>query len=364
MSKSTGFAARGALGVVFCLALSAAPLVATAAQGRTESPRIPFNQRYQAVHRGGIIRAANSAITCLSPKTASAGTCSAVRAGAAGANSDFDMLYVDVDHDPNTYNSSRAELVLPKNSTVRYARLYWGGNLRVGEQKPPKDNGRVLIAEPRGRYKAVLADTLVAHRNADGADAFQASADVTPLVRRSGSGLYTVAQVNVAKGHSKVGSWGGWTLVVAYENSEEPLRHLSVWDGFETLDAKRKSQEITLKGLSIPANASGSAGVVSYDGDRAAQGDAVSVRAGNSTALALAGRVNPADDVMNSTISTAGGLAMRRQPAYLNTLGYDSDVFDIKPALAAGASALNFRFNAESHGYFLGVLFMQADSRR
>ena len=207
MSKSTGNAMRGALGAALCVAFSAAPLSAAAAPG-TESPRIPFTQRYQAVHHGGIVRAANSAITCLSPKSPSVASCSAVRGGAAGANGDFDMLYVDEDDDPNTYNSSRAALTLPANSRVKYARLYWGGNLRVGEQKPPKDNGRVLIAEPGGRYKEVLADTRVAHRDADGSDAYQASADVTPLVRRSGSGLYTVSQINVAKGHSKVGVLG------------------------------------------------------------------------------------------------------------------------------------------------------------
>ena len=126
---------------------------------------------------------------------------------------------------------------------MTYARLYWGGNLRVGEQKPPKDNGRVLIAEPGGAYKEVLADTVVGHRAAHGADAFQASADVTQLVRDSGQGLYTVAQVNVAKGRSAAGAWGGWTLVVAYENPAEPLRDLSVWDGFDALDvpAARRS---------------------------------------------------------------------------------------------------------------------------
>lgn len=122
-----------------------------------------------------------------------------VRAGGKGANDDWDMFYVEEDDDPNTYNSSRAVLDLPANSRVTYARLYPGGNLRVSEQKPPKHNGRILIAEPGGRYKAVLADTRVAHRDTSGSDVYQASADVTPLVCRSGSGLYTVAQISVLR---------------------------------------------------------------------------------------------------------------------------------------------------------------------
>jgi hypothetical protein len=54
---------------------------------------------------------------------------------------------------PATRNSSRAKVRLPKVAQVTYARLRRGGNLRVGEQKPPKDNGLVPVAEPRGAYK-------------------------------------------------------------------------------------------------------------------------------------------------------------------------------------------------------------------
>ncbi|MFI1885715.1 DUF3344 domain-containing protein [Streptomyces jumonjinensis] len=389
MPKPTGFAARSILGAMLLLAFSTTPLAAaplppatavdgaldiadlprlpellgTDVSGQEESSRIPFAQRYQAVHHGGIVRAANSSITCRAARSGSAAACSSVQQGAAGTNGDYDMHYIDDDDDPNTYNSSRAEIALPGNSTVTYARLYWGGNLRAGEQKPPEDNGRVLIAEQGGQYQQVLADTAIAHRDADGMDAFQASADITPLVRRAGSGLYTVAQINVAMGNSKAGTWGGWTLVVAYENSAEPLRQLSVWDGFEALDTSRTTHEITLPGLRIPARATGSAGIVSYDGDRGHQGDSVSVRTDTGEAFALRDAANPATDLMNSTIS-GPGRAITRQPAYPNTLGYDSDVFDIGPALASGGTGLTFRFTAEDPGYHLGALFVQADTRR
>ncbi|GGZ18136.1 hypothetical protein GCM10010387_08210 [Streptomyces inusitatus] len=380
MPKPTGLTARGVLGAVLLLALSAVTLsapphsaaasqaspvsapLAVDVSGQPESERIPFAQRYQAVHHGGIVRAANSSITCTSPTSTSGPSCTSARSG-DGVNSDFEMYYIDQDDDPNTYNSSRARLAIPSNSTVTYARLYWGGNLLAGEQKPPEDNGRVLIAEQGGQYQQVLADTRIAHRDADGADAFQASADITPLVRRAGSGLYTVAQINVAMGNSTVGAWGGWTLVVAYENSTEPLRHLSLWDGFEALGTDRKSQEISLSGLRVPAGAKGRAGFVSYDGDRGEKGDAVSVRADGAKAFGLTDTANPATDVMNSTITGPEG-AISRQPAHSNTLGYDSDVFDIGPALTAGGTRLTFLFDAGTGGYGLGVLFAQTDTRR
>ena len=202
--RRASVAALALAGICAPGALAAAP----AAPKSSEAGRVPFAERYHALQHGGFVRAANSSISCLATAAAS---CPAAREGHGGTNGQYDMKYIDVDKDPNTYNSSRAEVRLPKGSRVTYARLYWGGNLRVGEQKPWKDNGRVLIAEPGGEYKQVLADTVVGHRVANGADAFQASADVTKLVRDSNPGLYTVAQVNVAMGRSTAGAWGGWT---------------------------------------------------------------------------------------------------------------------------------------------------------
>ncbi|MGN9792326.1 DUF3344 domain-containing protein [Streptomyces sp. OZ13] len=366
MPESPGFAARGVLGALLCTAFSAAPLTAAAAPAPTppEASGIPFTQRYHAVHHGGIVRAANSAITCRSADSRSAAPCSSLQRGAQGANGDYDMFYVDLDDDPNTYNSSRARLALPADSRVRYARLYWGGNLRVGEQKPPKDNGRVLIAEPGGEYKEVLADTQIAHRDADGSDAYHASADITPLVRSGGTGYWTVAQINVAMGHSEAGAWGGWTMVVAYEKDTEPLRELVLWDGFESVRPGRGQHSVTLAGLRIGPRSVGRAGLVAYDGDRGARGDSVSVRAGDGRPLLIDDLANPADDGMNSTIADFGTTVKGRQPAHVNTLGYDSDVFDIRPALTNGAHSLTFRFGAEANGHFLGALFVQADARR
>ncbi|GGZ78527.1 DUF3344 domain-containing protein [Streptomyces echinoruber] len=348
-----------------------------------KSGSVPLTQRYHALQHGGVVRAANTTVSCRTVQAAAVRpSCPAVRAGAQAVNGALDMFYVDVDHDPNTYNSSRAELRLPAGSRVTYARLYWGGNLRVGEQKPPRDNRRVLIAEPSGAYRQVLADTVVGHRTALGADAFQASADVTRLVRVSGPGMYTVAQVNAAMGRSAAGAWGGWTLVVAYEKRAEPLRHLSLWDGFEALYGGR-SREIRLRDLTVPRGARGLAGLVAYDGDRATRGDALTFTpftrapAGGSkhhdgrsrsahrpSSVPLRGPANPGDDVLNSTISEPGSRPARREPAYATTLGYDSDVFDLTPALRRGGARPALRLVSRRDVVWSGVFFTAVDARR
>ncbi|CAM5427904.1 DUF3344 domain-containing protein [Streptomyces aurantiogriseus] len=368
----------GALALAGIWAPSGALAVAPAAPPSPEAGRLAFAQRYHAVQHGGIARAANVSISCRMPRAvhgtlaSTAHSCPAARGGGSGVNSDFDMTYVDVDKDPNTYNSSRAEVRLPKGSRVSYARLYWGGNLRVGEQKPPKDNGRVLVAEPGGAYREVLADTVVGHRVAHGAQAFQASANVTRLVRESGPGLYTVAQVNVAMGKSAAGAWGGWTLVVAYENPAQPLRHLAVWDGFDVL-TPGAGQEIRLGKLRFPAGAGGRAGLVTYDGDRSATGDTLTLTTTRTRAArpplrtgvtALANPLNPRDDVLNSTISQPGADQPLRVPAYAHTLGYDSDVFDLGTGLRHGGDQLAFRLVSQRDTAWAGVLFVAVDAQQ
>nr|WP_107089447.1 DUF3344 domain-containing protein [Streptomyces sp. WM6368] len=355
----------GALGLLSCLTLSAnVPLAYAAAPAPKELPRIPFTQRYQAVQHGGLVRASNSGISCRKEQSPQAEPCAEVKKGAAGVNSDFEMFYSEVDKDPDTYNSTRAELKVPQGAKVSYARLYWGGNLRVGEQKPPQDNGRVLVAEPGGAYKEVLADTVVGHRTDAGSDAYQASADVTPLVRKGGAGMWTVAQLNIAMGHSEVGAWGGWTLVVAYEHPQEPMRRISLWDGFESLAARAGDGTVEVEGLDAPAGSSGRVGVVAYDGDRGTLGDSLTVTADSGRRVSLSDGENPFNDVMNSTITEFGDQPFVRQPEHMNNLGYDADVFDLSPALSGGARSLNFRFTGESQGHFLGVLFVQTDARR
>ncbi|MER7563463.1 DUF3344 domain-containing protein [Streptomyces sp. NPDC097941] len=370
MRNSPGPLLRRAMAGVLCLAALAAPVCAEAAvsapptaPSAAEARRLPFTERYRATQHGGIVRAANISISCRATGARAAASCPAARAGGKGVNGGFDMFYVDVDRDPNTYNSSRAGVRLPEGSRVTYARLYWGGNLRVGEQKPPKDNGRVLIAEPGGEYKALLADTVVGHRVTHGADAYQASADVTKLVRESGSGLYTVAQVNVAMGRSTAGAWGGWTLVVAYENAAQPLRHLSLWDGFDALNS-RTVQEIRLGGLRLPRNGTGRAGLVAYDGDRGRTGDSFTVSTGRGSNTVLAGPAGPRDDVLNSTISEVGAPTPERVPSYAHTLGYDSDVFELGNALRDGGDHLAFRLVSHRDTAWAGALFVVVDARQ
>ncbi|MFE4663972.1 DUF3344 domain-containing protein [Streptomyces sp. NPDC056716] len=374
-----GVALAGLLGLAAHTSLSAlASPDSASAPPAAEAERLAFAERHRAVQHGGFVRAANTSLTC-----GTTPSCDGARDGRAGANDDFAMEYVDIDDDPRTANSSRAEVRLPTGARVTYARLYWGGNLLAGERRAAKDNARVLLAAPGGAYHEVRADTVVGHRTARGADAFQASADVTRQTHTGGPGLYTVAQINAARGRSGggagvegagsgkaqpgkagsaaqgAGAWAGWTLVVAYEHPAEPLRRLVLWDGFEALD--RAGHEIRVTGLGAPPGAWGQAGLVAYNGDRGRGGDTLTVSADRRAPVPLGDASNPFDDVLNSTVTGAPG---RREPAYEQTLGYDSDVFEIGSALRRGGDQLAFRLVSQPDAAWAGVLFVAVDVPR
>ncbi|MFD8330123.1 hypothetical protein [Streptomyces lydicus] len=327
MRKSMDRTGRGVVCAPASLALSAALTPASAAPAPGESARIPFGERFHVTRHGGIARAANAAISCGRSGSRAAASCAAARHGGAGTNGRYRTTYIDVDSDRRTDNSS------------------------------------MLIAAPGGRYRALRADTLTGRRTTSATDGYQASADVTRLVRRSGAGACTVAQIDAAAGRSRAGARGGWTLVAVYENKKEPLRRLALWDGFERPGRARRALSVRMQELRIPAHSHGRVGVVAYDGDRGRGKERLLVRADGRHPYALHDDANPSRDVMNSTITELGRESVRK-PAYRNTLGLDSDVFDLSPALRSGADRLNFRFTARKRGYLLGAFFVQADTRR
>lgn len=332
------------------------------ASAADEAAVVPFTERYRDVLHGGVVSAANSVITCGEAATPGAVPCDQAQRGASARGGEYDMAYIDADADANTYNSSRASLSVPPGSHVTQARLYWGANIRVGEQKPPEDNGRVLIAEPGGDYKALTADSVTGHRDTGDYESYTASADVTALVRAAGSGTYTVGQINVAMGHSPTGGWGGWALVAAYENENEPLREVVMLDGSQPVEAPGlAAATVSIDGLRADPAGEASLGVVAFGGDRGRSGDALT--AGGTR---LTDGANPATDVMNSTISRLGETVADRQPDYANTLGFDADVLDASPAVsravADGGDRLDLRFASGLDGYELGAVFLQADA--
>lgn len=101
-----------------------------------------------------------------------------------------------------------------------------------------------------------------------------------------------------------------------------------------------------------------------YDGDPGSVGDRLTLSPGpRRTPVALGDAADPTDDVLNSTISEPGDVPAERIRAYASTLGYDSDVFDLGPALRHGGDQPGFRLVSHPDAAWAGALFAAVDAQ-
>jgi uncharacterized repeat protein (TIGR01451 family) len=321
----------------------------------------PFTARYSTNVNGQIIIAANTIMQCptntVDPLLNSG--CTGARAGTnARNNNTLDMGWLDVDSDTSTFDSSTAQLVLPSSGHVLFAGLYWtglqkkaavvtGANGYKGTPLAPPDAnaiGTVKLAVPGvAGYTTVTASQVDTGAIAEGSG-YTAFADVTSLVNASGAGNYTVANVQTGTGGN---SFGGWSLVVAYSDTTEPLRNLTVFDGL-TIVSSSAFVDIPLSGFKTPSSGTvkTTIGVVAAEGDWGATGDYLTL---NDQLLTDA--VHPANNTENSTIANRGAHVTTKTPNWVNQLGYDSSLFQADGFLPNGATTAMFRAKTTGDTY-------------
>jgi len=228
------------------------------------------------------------------------------------ANSQLNLTYVNIDSDPNTWNSSSANIqsteggVDISNAKIVWAGLYWQSYLHTWDTNDGGDtnnqfttltslnsintvidNHSIILTSPAGSFSVSPQQTgknqianlpLMSNGNNYNAPgyntiSYSCFADVTNLLQSQSSpvGTYTVANIPTQQGktaeHSPweigntfwfdgLGNYGAWVLVVVYANTSEALektRNLSVFDGFTVLSAAdNPTQTINFSGFKTP----------------------------------------------------------------------------------------------------------------
>jgi hypothetical protein len=232
------------------------------------------------------------------------------------------MIWVDVDADPATFNSSSADLVLPPDSTVLSARLVWGATTQPGPggspAPSPTSTGVVQVTSPRGGPQTVTATSVSLDPTAS--TRYFASADVTALVATGGTGTYTVADVQAATGAN---AFGGWALQVVYRDPAAPLRMVATTDQIATVNRGGQAS-LVLSGLTPPAAAvTGTVSYAAVEGDYGILPETVA-----ANGVPLSNPANPVDNPLNSSVSTPAA----HNPTFVNNFGFDVDQFTMEVA--------------------------------
>jgi len=278
-------------------------------------------------------------------------------------NSNNDMEFVDTDGDSNTDNSSSATLTFstengadPNCSNIIYAGLYWSGrgnsNLTDIQKRTIKFKG------PNQSYQTIIAEANEIKYPGDNR-MYAAYAEVTDLVQSGGLGEYWIADMAISEGDGGgTGYYGGWGMVVIYENSKMKWKDITVFDGYAFVCGScTEDYEFPVSGFNAvqSGDVNVKIGMMAGEGDRGISGDYFEIRnAANSSWIDLDHSGNSTDNFFNSSIVTGGNA---RNPNLLNNTGIDISMFDLdnssKNIITNNQTSTKFRYGTTQDTYII-----------
>ncbi|MCF8256745.1 MAG: hypothetical protein K9J06_04290, partial [Flavobacteriales bacterium] len=201
-------------------------------------------------------------------------------------------------------------------------------------------------------------------------DGFMYSAfyDVTSHVTANGPGEYMVADIALVEGNGGgTGYYGGWGMVVVYENYLMNWRDISVFDGHSYV-AGGITADFTIPVAGFQTAPAGDIdlkiGMMAGEGDRGISGDYFQIRnAADNAWVTLNHGGNSANNYFNSSIFTGGNA---RNPNLLNNTGMDVSVYTIdnpgNAVVANGQTATTFRYGTTQDTYVIFNITMSVNS--
>ncbi len=264
-----------------------------------------------------------------------------------GDNHNFgNLVYVDIDSDPSTFNSSNAVFQNPTNNgaciSVFRAFLYWaaadteqhGG----GDNQPNWNFDDVKIMLPgQTTYTTVTADDVIFRGRTThfSNDPYICVKDITAevLALPDKYGTYQVANVEASVGSvahdGLVGNTAGWQIVFVYESQSLPAKNITVFDGYAHVTGQVNDFDINFSGFQTTPAGQVNANLVlgALEGDRMLSGDRLQILDASNNFVNISAPQRSANNFFNSRITVGNTDFTNRTPASTNTLGFDAASF-------------------------------------
>jgi len=283
-------------------------------------------------------------------------------------------------------NSSTAILNLPGDSKIVWAGLYWQGHIWMAKRKfhhPTeseyqnmiKDYNKVVFKTPDGVKHALTADQCDSFAFIDndyftwnnGARMFYSCfKDVTDLVKgfKSITQKYTVGEIKATSGKDVgigdplmnwggiiYGPWGGWNLVIVYQNKNKSFKNVSVFDGFKKLIPQLgfNNQEcinIDITGFYTPKNGRVNSRMLFFSsgGEGKMHYDSLQMTDKGNNYHDVYNNLNPSDDQFNDSITF---LDQELNSTKKYNPGIDIDLFDVSNIIQNEQSETNIKLCAK-----------------
>jgi hypothetical protein len=298
--------------------------------------------------------------------------------GKNGGNNN-EMIYVDIDNDRNTRNSSSAELVLPGGecTEIVYAGLYWTGRAhdidKSGVRESPMifdgfDKRKVKLKAQDTSYVEITAkETDIYYPNTTEGVMYAAYADVTDYVRQHGSSNYFVADIALKEGSGGgTGFYGGWGMVIVYKNTSMKWRDITVFDGYGYMVKSTGSAILPVSGFRATQHGDVNVkiGMMAGEGDEDISGDYFKIQKGTTnTYQSLSHGGNSTNNFFNSSIYTGGN---NRNPKLNNNTGMDISMFELdnrnNQIIGNNQSSTSFSYGSNQDTYIIFNIVFAVDA--
>ena len=329
--------------------------------------RVPFKQRTSAFSPTKTIYSINGDYTMIGNTNLTLQNYSDTR-----LNSNNTMIKVDADGISGTNNSSASTLTfstengaVPSCSKVLYAGLYWTART---------DNNATEIAKRTVKFRGPNQDSYTTYtalsneiRYPGDDNMYVAFTEVTSQVQQCGLGQYWVADMALTTGDGgNTGYYGGWGMVVVYENSKMVKRDITVFDGYAYVIGGTAQWELPVSGFNstLSGNVNMKLGMIAGEGDVTIAGDKFEIQKLNTSSWQLLNHTsNSSDNFFNSSIFTGGNA---RNPNLKNNTGVDISMFSIpnenNQTIGNGQSSTKFRYSSTQDTYIIYSICMAVDA--
>lgn len=237
---------------------------------------------------------------------------------------------------------------------------------------------QVKLRHGTDAYQTVTANVnnIFYPSNANG-NMYSAYAEVTDYVKGKGLGEYTVADIALREGDGGgTGFFGGWGMIVVYENPLMEDRDVTIFDGHAYVYDELNSDAMTY--YELPVSGFNTAreglitmkyGLIAGEGDRylnAPTIDNFSVRNHSDDAwVALSHPNNSTDNFFNSSVYTGGN---PRNPSILNNTGMDLVMNtvpnDDNEVITNNQTSTTFRYGTNQDTYIIFCIAMSVNAYR
>ncbi|RUM72179.1 MAG: hypothetical protein DSZ09_01920, partial [Sulfurovum sp.] len=298
-------------------------------------------------------------------------------------NDDINMSYINTDGTNGIYNSSSSILNINSTYRIKWAGLYWEGNICSRDAAGTNSGAgtgcnwtnssyanysdatsdidtslaRIQFKVPNSNnYVSIQATTinrisfptppngrLISNYYPAKILTYSAFAEVTNLVRNAGNGVYSVGNIVLTEGSVYQGNYGGWTLVTVYEDANKTLNYkdISIFNGFQLMT--QDNTPLSVSGFLTPRSGPINASLAFFaaDGDPI-NGGALRMKDKNNVFTALNNTANPATNIFNSTMTVFGNDI---NPGVTKTYGVDADRLDVSTFMNNAQRNANFFFD-------------------